>query len=229
MAAFSAGVTADFLRWAVVNGANVLVSGGTGAGKTTLLNALAAAIPPTERLVTIEETAELRLPLPHVVRLEGRPPNAEGAGAVSVRALVRAALRMRPDRLVIGEVRGAEALDLLQALNTGHDGSLSTIHANDPTAALSRLETLSLLAATGLPLSALRAQIDAAIDLVVHVARRQATRWIEMIGEVRSTPERVAVVPLFARRGDALVSVGKPTRAPRRAGVVAPDADWFAC
>ncbi len=145
---------ADLLRWAVFAGWNILVSGGTSAGKTTLLNALSGAIPAEERVVTIEETAELRLAQPHVVRLEARPPNAEGAGAVTVRQLVRAALRMRPDRIVVGEVRGGEALDMLQALNTGHDGSLSTIHANGAADALARLETLVLFAAAGLPLAA---------------------------------------------------------------------------
>ena len=160
-----------FLRWAVAAGWNLLVAGGTSAGKTTLLNALSQSIPHTERIVTIEETAELRLAQPHVVRLEARPPNAEGAGGVTVRDLVRAALRMRPDRLVVGEVRGGEALDMLQALNTGHDGSMSTIHANGPVDALARLETLVLLADSGLPLAAVRAQVAASIDAVVFVAR----------------------------------------------------------
>src|SRR4051794_4118530 len=135
------GASATFLRWTVAAGWNLLVAGATSAGKTTLLNALSQSIPHSERMVTIEETAELRLAQPHVVRLEARPPNAEGAGGVAVRALVRAALRMRPDRLVVGEVRSGEALDMLQALNTGHDGSMSTIHANGPSDALARLET----------------------------------------------------------------------------------------
>ena len=143
--------SAAFLAWVVTAGWNVVVAGGTSSGKTTLLNALSGAISGGERIVTIEETAELRLAQPHVVRLEARPPNAEGAGAVSVRELVRAALRMRPDRVIVGEVRGAEALDMLQALNTGHDGSMSTVHANGPSEALSRLETLVLLAGAGLP------------------------------------------------------------------------------
>ena len=148
------GPAREFLHWMVVAGWNVVVAGGTSAGKTTLLNALSAEIPAEERVVTIEETAELRLAQPHVVRLEARPPNAEGAGAVPVRDLVRAALRMRPDRIVVGEVRGGEALDMLQALNTGHDGSLSTVHANSAADALARLETLVLLAGVGLPLRA---------------------------------------------------------------------------
>src|SRR5581483_3658948 len=142
---------ARLLRWAVGAGWNLLISGGTGAGKTTLLNTLAAGVDPAERIVTIEETAELALGRPHVVRLEARPANAEGAGAVPVRALVRAALRLRPDRLVVGEVRGGEAFDLLQALNTGHSGSISTVHANGPADALARLESLVLLAGLGLP------------------------------------------------------------------------------
>jgi pilus assembly protein CpaF len=156
---------------AVATGANVLVAGATGAGKTTFLNALAAAVPATDRIVTIEETAELRLPHPHVVRLETRPANAEGVGAVGVRQLVRAALRMRPDRIIVGEVRGDEALDLLGALTTGHRGSLSTIHAADAGAALRRLETLALLAGSGLPLVALRREVDEVIDVVVHLRR----------------------------------------------------------
>ena len=166
-------------------GWNLVVSGATSAGKTTLLNALSHAIPHAERIVTIEETAELRLAQPHVVRLEARPANAEGVGAVSVRELVRAALRMRPDRIVVGEVRGGEALDMLQALNTGHDGSMSTIHANGTADALARLETLVLLADSGLPLAAVRAQMASCIDAVVFVARRpHGVRRVESIGEV---------------------------------------------
>src|SRR6478752_7345397 len=168
------GIAATFLRWSVAAGWNLLVAGATSAGKTTLLNALSQTIPHHERIVTIEETAELRLAQPHVVRLEARPPNAEGAGAVSVRDLVRAALRMRPDRLVVGEVRAGEALDMLQALSTGHDGSMSTIHANGPVDVLPRLETLVLMAGAGLPLVAVRSQIGAAIDAVVHVTRSTA-------------------------------------------------------
>src|SRR5262249_45087486 len=147
------------LESAVRSGKNLLVAGGTSTGKTTLLNALSGAIDPSERIVTIEETAELRLRQPHVVRLEARPANAEGAGAVGVRELVRCALRMRPDRIIVGEVRGGEALDMLQALNTGHEGSLSTVHANGPREALRRLETLALFAGVALPLAAVRSQI----------------------------------------------------------------------
>lgn len=178
-------VGVDLLRWVIAAGWNLLLSGGTGAGKTTLLNVLAGEVSPRERIVTIEETAELSLGQPHVVRLEARPPNAEGAGAVPVRALVRAALRLRPDRLVVGEVRGEEAFDLLQALNTGHCGSLCTIHANGPADALARLESLVLLAGVGLPVEAIRAQIRSSIDAVVHVARRaDGDRAIESIAEL---------------------------------------------
>jgi pilus assembly protein CpaF len=200
---------ADLLRWAIAAGWNVLVSGGTGAGKTTLLNVLAGELPPVDRIVTIEETAELALAQPHVVRLEARPPNAEGAGAVPVRALVRAALRLRPDRLMVGEVRGEEAFDLLQALNTGHCGGLCTIHANGPDDALARLESLVLLAGLGLPLDAVRAQIRSCVDAVVHVARRPAGgRRIEAIAEVAGAGTlRVLYAP-----GARPIT---PTRAPR--------------
>jgi pilus assembly protein CpaF len=198
----------DLLRWAVAAGWNLLLSGGTGAGKTTLLNVLAGEVWSDERIVTIEETAELALGQPHVVRLEARPPNAEGAGAVPVRALVRAALRLRPDRLIVGEVRGEEAFDLLQALNTGHSGSLSTIHANGPADALARLENLVLLAGVGLPVEAVRAQIRSSIDAVVHVARRpDGDRAIETIAELAGStglrqlhPGPDPVVPTRRRR-----------------------------
>jgi pilus assembly protein CpaF len=160
-----------FLAGAVRARVNLLVSGGTGSGKTTTLNALSAFIPAGERIVTIEDAAELRLQQPHVVRLEARPANLEGRGEVSIRALVRNALRMRPDRIVVGEVRGAEALDMLSAMTTGHDGSLSTIHAGSPEEALRRLETLALMADVALPLAAVREQVAGAIDLVVHQAR----------------------------------------------------------
>ncbi len=162
---------------------NLVVSGGTGSGKTTLLNAVAEYIDPAERIVTVEDAAELRLGQPHVARLEARPANVEGRGEVGVRALVRNALRMRPDRIVVGEVRGGEALDMLQAMNTGHDGSLTTVHANSPVDALRRIETMVLMAGLDLPLAAVREQSAAAIDVVVHVARRgdghRSVRWVE--------------------------------------------------
>ena len=176
---------ADMLQMVVHARLNVLISGGTGAGKTTLLNALSAFIPENERIVTIEDSAELQLQQPHTVRLETRPPNIEGRGEVSQRDLVRNALRMRPDRIVIGEVRGGEAIDMLQAMNTGHDGSLTTIHANTPRDALSRLETMIQM--TGMRLSdrAMRQQVASAINLVVQVARMSdGTRRLTSISEI---------------------------------------------
>ena len=205
---------AALLRSLVGGGANVLVSGGTSVGKTTLLNALARSIGPLERIVTIEETAELVLAHPHVVRLEARPANSEGVGAVTVRDLVRAALRMRPDRIVVGEVRGGEALDMLQALNTGHQGSLCTVHANDAAAALVRLETLALFGAVELPLVAIRRQVAAAIDIVVHVERGAiGERRVHSVAEVRDGGDDVADVRMLAHRcGGDLVVVDRPTR-----------------
>jgi len=176
---------ADMLQMCVTARLNVLISGGTGAGKTTLLNALSAYIPEDERIVTIEDSAELQLQQPHVVRLETRPPNIEGKGEVTQRDLVRNALRMRPDRIVIGEVRGGEAIDMLQAMNTGHDGSLTTVHANTPRDALARLETMIQM--TGMRLSdrAMRQQVAAAINLVVQVARlSDGTRRLTAISEI---------------------------------------------
>jgi pilus assembly protein CpaF len=176
---------ADMLQMVVHARLNVLISGGTGAGKTTLLNALSAFIPENERIVTIEDSAELQLQQPHVVRLETRPPNIEGRGEVSQRDLVRNALRMRPDRIVIGEVRGGEAIDMLQAMNTGHDGSLTTIHANTPRDALSRLETMIQM--TGMRLSdrAMRQQVASAINIVLQVARMSdGSRRVTSISEI---------------------------------------------
>ena len=172
-------LTADLARVlnAIVTGRlNVLISGGTGAGKTTLLNLLSSFIPETERIVTIEDSAELQLQQPHVVRLETRPPNIEGRGAVTQRDLVRNSLRMRPDRIVIGEVRGGEALDMLQAMNTGHDGSLTTIHANTPRDALGRVENMVSMTGVSFPVKALRAQIASAIDVVIQVERQEDGR-----------------------------------------------------
>jgi pilus assembly protein CpaF len=175
----------DSLRAAVAGRRSILVSGGTGSGKTTLLNALSNFIDAGERVVTIEDAAELRLQQPHVVRLESRPAGVEGRGQVSIRDLLRNALRMRPDRIVIGEVRGPEALDLLTALNTGHDGALSTVHANSPADALSRLETLALMAGVGLPHAAVAEQVQRGIDLVVHLERRaDGSRVVTEIAEV---------------------------------------------
>src|SRR5215216_1682132 len=176
---------ADMLEMCVKARLNVLISGGTGAGKTTLLNALSAFIPENERIVTIEDSAELQLQQPHVVRLETRPPNIEGRGEVTQRDLVRNALRMRPDRIVIGEVRGGEAIDLLQAMNTGHDGSLTTIHANSPRDALSRLETMIQMGGYGLPSKTIREMIVGSVDVIIQAARlRDGSRRITHITEV---------------------------------------------
>ncbi len=175
----------QLLATAVRGRRSILISGGTGSGKTTLLNALSTYIGADERVITIEDAAELRLRQPHVVRLESRPPSVEGRGEVTIRDLLRNALRMRPDRIVIGEVRGEEALDLLAGLNTGHEGALSTVHANSPADALRRLETLALMAGIGLPHDAIRDQMRRGIDLVVHLARsQQGERQVVEIGEV---------------------------------------------
>lgn len=175
----------DLLQGAVKARLNIIVSGGTGAGKTTLLNALSSFISAGERIVTIEDSAELQLQQPHVVRLECRPPNVEGKGAVRQRELVINSLRMRPDRIVLGEVRGGEALDMLQAMNTGHDGSLTTIHANSPRDAVSRLETMSMMAEVNLPEKAIRQQIASAVSIILQVARlSDGTRRVTHISEV---------------------------------------------
>ena len=177
---------AEFLEACVRVRLNVVVSGGTGSGKTTLLNVLSSFIPSDERIVTIEDAAELQLRQDHVVSLESRPPNIEGKGAIAIRDLVRNALRMRPDRIVVGEVRGGEALDMLQAMNTGHDGSLTTGHANTPRDMLSRLETMVLMAGMELPVRAIREQISSAIDLIVQTSRlRDGSRKIVQITEVQ--------------------------------------------
>ncbi len=176
---------AEFLSAAVLGRLNILISGGTGTGKTTLLNVVSQFIPGDERVVTIEDAAELRLSQRHVLRLESRPPNIEGRGQVTIRDLVRNALRMRPDRIVVGEVRGGEALDMLQAMNTGHEGSLSTIHANSPRDALARLETMVLMAGFDLPVRAIREQSSAALDLIVQLARlRDGSRRVVKVTEV---------------------------------------------
>ncbi len=161
----------DFLRACVLGRLNIIVSGGTGSGKTTLLNVLSSFIPETERVLTIEDSAELRLDQKHIIRMEARPPNIDGKGQVTIRDMVRNALRMRPDRIIVGECRGGEALDMLQAMNTGHDGSLTTLHANTPRDALLRLETMVLMAGMELPLKVIRQQIASAVDLIVHQSR----------------------------------------------------------
>jgi pilus assembly protein CpaF len=176
---------ADFIQACVKSRLNIVISGGTGSGKTTLLNVLSSFIPDDERIVTIEDAAELKLQQDHVVRLETRPPNSEGKGTVSIRELVRNSLRMRPDRIIVGECRGGEALDMLQAMNTGHDGSLTTLHANTPRDALSRLETMSLMSGMDLPLKVIREQIASAIDLIIQQTRlKDGTRKVTSITEV---------------------------------------------
>ena len=169
---------AEFMRLCVLHRKNILISGGTGSGKTTLLNVLSNFIPDGERIITIEDAAELRLGHSHLISLEARPPNAEGRGQIAIRDLVKNALRMRPDRIVVGECRGGEALDMLQAMNTGHDGSLTTLHANSPRDALARLETLVLMAGMELPLSAIRDQIASAVDIIIQQARQADGRRV---------------------------------------------------
>jgi pilus assembly protein CpaF len=176
---------AEFVKACILLRKNIVISGGTGSGKTTLLNVLSSYLPETDRIITIEDAAELRLKQAHVVRLEARPPNIEGKGAISIRDLVRNSLRMRPDRIVIGECRGGEALDMLQAMNTGHDGSLTTIHANSPRDVISRLETMVLMSGMDLPVRAIREQVASAIDVVVHESRMSdGTRKVVDIAEV---------------------------------------------
>jgi len=202
---------AEFLRACVVCRLNIIISGGTGSGKTTLLNVLSANIPEIERIVTIEDAAELQLQQEHVVRLETKTPNVDGRGAVSVRDLVRNSLRMRPDRIVVGEVRGGEALDMLQAMNTGHDGSLTTIHANTPRDALSRLETLIMMAGMDLPLKTVRQQISSAIDLIVQQSRlRDGTRLVTAITEVAGMEsDTIVLTDIFRYEQKGVESNGK--------------------
>ncbi len=189
----------DFFEAAVKAELNVLISGGTGSGKTTLLNAMSTAISDDERIVTIEDAAELRLNQRHVLRLESRPKNVEGQGEIPIRELVRNSLRMRPDRIIVGEVRGAEALDMLQAMNTGHDGSLSTIHANSPRDALGRVETMVLMAGLELPMRAVRQQLSSALDLIVHIERfGDGARRVTSITEVqRMESDMITLQDLF--------------------------------
>jgi pilus assembly protein CpaF len=212
---------AEFIRAAVQARLNVLVSGGTGAGKTTLLNVLSNAIPSSERIVTIEDSAELQLQQEHVVRLETRPSNIEGAGAVTQRDLLRNALRMRPDRIVVGEVRGPEVLDMLQAMNTGHDGSLSTVHANSARDALSRLETMVLMSGMTLPLRAMRDYIASALDMVIHVGRlSDGTRKILRVAEISGMEEDVVTTQdIFLFQQDGIGQDGRVRGAHRASGI----------
>src|SRR5213595_1284463 len=189
---------------------NILISGGTGSGKTTLLNALSASIPDEDRIVTIEDAAELQLNQRHVLRLESRPKNIEGEGEVPIRELVRNSLRMRPDRIVVGEVRGAEALDMLQAMNTGHDGSLSTVHANSTRDALSRIETMVLMAGYDLPVRAIRQQVASAMDLIVHLERlHDGSRRVTAITEVqRMESDVITLQDIFTFNVESVTSNG---------------------
>jgi pilus assembly protein CpaF len=191
---------ADFARACVRGRLNVLISGGTGSGKTTTLNVMSSYIPGDERIVTVEDAAELQLHQEHVLTLESRPSNIEGKGAITIRDLVRNTLRMRPDRIVVGEVRGAEALDMLQAMNTGHDGSLTTVHSNSPRDTLSRIETMVLMAGFDLPVRAIREQIAAAVDLIIHVSRlKDGTRRVTHVTEVEGMEgEIITLQDIFA-------------------------------
>ena len=200
--------TADFLSRCVRAELNILISGGTGSGKTTLLNALSQAVPNDQRIVTIEDAAELKLNQRHVLRLEARTKNIEGEGEIPIRELVRNALRMRPDRIIVGEVRGAEALDMLQAMNTGHDGSLSTVHANGSRDALHRVETMVLMAGFDLPVRAIRQQVAGALDLIVHLERLEdGSRRVTAVTEVqRMESDMVTLQDIFTFKYDAVTA-----------------------
>ena len=201
----------SFLESAVKGKCNIIVSGGTGSGKTTLLNVLSCYIPDTERIVTVEDAAELQLLQEHVVTLESRPANIEGKGQITIRDLVRNALRMRPDRIVVGEVRSGEALDMLQAMNTGHEGSLTTVHANTPRDVISRLETMVMMAGFDLPVKAIREQVTSAVDLIVHQARlRDGSRKIVNISEVLGMEgDTVTIQDIFTFRQESIDRTGR--------------------
>ena len=202
---------AEFMKLCVWLRKNVIVAGGTGSGKTTLLNLLSGYIPHSERIVTVEDAAELRLQQPHVVRLEARPPNIEGKGAVPIRDLVKNCLRMRPDRIIVGECRGGEALDMLQAMNTGHDGSLTTVHANSPRDVISRLETMVLMSGMELPSRAIREQIASAVDIIIHESRlSDGSRKVTAITEVTGLEgNQIVMQDLFAFNQKGVGSDGK--------------------
>jgi pilus assembly protein CpaF len=213
--------TTEFLQRCIRAQLNMLISGGTGSGKTTLLNALSTAIPDSERIVTIEDAAELRLNQRHVLRLEARPKNLDGEGEVPIRQLLRNSLRMRPDRIIVGEVRGAEALDMLQAMNTGHDGSLSTVHSNSPRDALSRIETMVLMAGIDLPVRAIREQVSSALEAVVHLERLEdGSRRVTSIAEVqRMESDVVTMQELFKFEIDEITADGNIVGALRSTGL----------
>jgi pilus assembly protein CpaF len=200
--------TVEFLSLCIRAELNILISGGTGSGKTTLLNALSTAVPDDQRIITIEDAAELKLNQRHVLRLESRPSNIEGEGEVPIRELVRNSLRMRPDRIIVGEVRGAEALDMLQAMNTGHDGSLSTVHSNSTRDALARVETMVLMAGYDLPLKAIRSQVASALDLIVHLERLEdGSRRVIQITEVqRMESDVVTLQDIFEFKIDQITA-----------------------
>ena len=202
---------AEFMKLCVLLRKNVIVAGGTGSGKTTLLNLLSGYIPHSERIVTVEDAAELRLQQPHVVRLEARPPNIEGKGAVPIRDLVKNCLRMRPDRIIVGECRGGEALDMLQAMNTGHDGSLTTVHANSPRDVISRLETMVLMSGMELPSRAIREQIQSAVDIIIHESRMSdGSRKVTAITEVTGMEgNQIVMQDIFAFNQTGIDANGK--------------------
>jgi pilus assembly protein CpaF len=213
--------TVEFLQRCIRAQLNMLISGGTGSGKTTLLNALSTAIPDAERIVTIEDAAELRLNQQHVLRLEARPKNLDGEGEVPIRQLVRNSLRMRPDRIIVGEVRGGEALDMLQAMNTGHDGSLSTVHSNGARDALARIETMVLMAGIDLPVRAIREQVSSALEAIVHLERLEdGSRRVTAISEVqRMESDVVTMQDLFKFQIDEVTADGTIVGALRPTGL----------
>ncbi len=219
----------NFLKACVEARINLVISGGTGTGKTTLLNVVSAFIPENERIVTIEDTAELQLKQEHVVRMEKRPPNVEGRGEVTIRQLVINALRMRPDRIIVGELRGSEALDMLQAMNTGHDGSMTTIHSNSPRDSLRRIETMVLMAGLELPLKAIREQVASAIQLIVHVDRlRDGTRKVVQVTEVQGMEgETILMQDLFMFQQTGVVN-GRVMGAIKSSGLRPKFAEKFA-
>ena len=213
---------AEFMRLAVLLRKNIIVAGGTGSGKTTLLNLLSGFIPESERIVTVEDAAELRLQQPHVVRLEARPANIEGKGAVTIRDLVKNCLRMRPDRIIVGECRGGEALDMLQAMNTGHDGSLTTVHANSPRDVISRLETMVLMSGMELPSRAIREQIASAVDIIIHESRlSDGSRKVVAISEVTGLEgEQIVMQDIFRFNQTGVGENGKVLGEMRATGAI---------